>query len=213
MCVHIDSWKTLHNPQTGKEMLLPLCSWPQRIYNPYNAMPSSCQLRGEGILDTGRAARAVIGGEKVAVDVANGVAGRCAVQQGSGSGTKSFPLWCRWQDNQLGFVSAHWEADANPPRSWSTGTLKSCHSTCGEHGGNDAALIVSAGHELVRLNIPMKEARLLPTRRSGFLELIRWSFWCWHSVILQPGGEKAGNLLWQSIRHTVLKRWVGFLTN
>lgn len=35
------------------------------------------------------------------------------------------------------------------------------HSTCGERGGNDAALIVSAGHELVRLNIPM-EARLIP---------------------------------------------------
>lgn len=196
----------------GKEMLLPLCSWPQRIYNPYNAMPSSCQLRGEGILVRGRAARTVIGGGKVAVAVANGVAGRCAVQQGSGSGTKSFPLWCRWQDNQFGFVSAHWEADANPPRSWSTGTRKPCHSTCGEPGGNEAALSVSAGHELVRLNIPMKEARLLPTRRSGFLKLICWSFWCWHSVILQPGEEKkAGDLLWQSM--TVLKWWVGFLTN
>lgn len=53
------------------------------------------------------------------------------------------------------------------------GPRKPCHSTCGERGGNDAALIVSAGHELVRLNIPMKEARLLPTRRSRFLELIR----------------------------------------
>lgn len=51
----------------------------------------------------------------------------------------------------------------------------SSHSTCGERGGNDAALIVSAGHELGRLNIPMKEARLLPTRRSvfWFLEFIR----------------------------------------
>lgn len=174
-------------------MLLPLCSWPQRIYNPYNAMPSSRQLRGEGegILVRGIAARTVIGGGKVAVDVAHRVAGKCAVQQGSGSGSKSFPLWCRWQDNQFGFVSAHWEADANPPRLWSTGTLKPCHSTCGERGGNDAALIVSAGRELVGLNIPTKEARLLTMRRSGFLKLIRWSFWCWHSVILQPGLNKS----------------------
>lgn len=48
---HVDSWKTRHDPQTGKEVLLPLCIWPQRIYNPYNALPSSCQPRGR---DPGR---------------------------------------------------------------------------------------------------------------------------------------------------------------